>query len=222
MCRMTQRSSPRRAGSGRVLLLILLALALLFMAYVLTRPSSPASEPMPTSAATFELPASEPSSDADGFQAGEIAATLSPTSGGFEAGVATTDPTIVAQPTRKPGATPRPTRTRSTVPSPTRSLRATATPDDGLPTIAFDDLPRQAQDTIRLIDSGGPFPYHQDGSVFQNRERLLPRRPSGYYREYTVITPGESDRGARRIVAGAAGELYYTADHYDSFKRVVR
>ncbi len=101
-------------------------------------------------------------------------------------------------------------------------MQATATPDDGLPTIAFDNLPRQARDTIRLIDNGGPFPYRQDGAVFQNRERLLPSRSSGYYHEYTVITPGESDRGARRIIAGAGGELYYTADHYDSFKRVVR
>ena len=92
----------------------------------------------------------------------------------------------------------------------------------GLPVIAFAKLPRQAQDTIRLIDRGGPFPYRQDGTVFQNRERLLPRHPSGYYREYTVVTPGESDRGARRIVAGAEGELYYTADHYASFKRVAR
>lgn len=98
--------------------------------------------------------------------------------------------------------------------------RATATPSDGLATIAFEDLPRQAQDTIRLIARGGPYPYRQDGAVFQNRERLLPRQPSGYYREYTVVTPGESDRGARRIVAGAEGELYYTADHYASFKRV--
>ncbi len=90
------------------------------------------------------------------------------------------------------------------------------------PRLRFDNLPRQAQDTIRLIDRDGPFPYRQDGAVFQNRERLLPSRPSGYYREYTVVTPGESDRGARRIIAGAGGELYYTADHYDSFKRVVR
>jgi len=60
------------------------------------------------------------------------------------------------------------------------------------------------------------------GTVFYNRERLLPAKPSGYYREYTVITPGESDRGAQRIVAGAGGELYYTADHYASFVRVVR
>lgn len=93
---------------------------------------------------------------------------------------------------------------------------------DGLDTIPFDALPAEAQETIRLIERGGPFPYRQDGSIFYNRERLLPLKPNGYYREYTVVTPGEPDRGARRIVAGAGGELYYTADHYASFKRVVR
>ena len=102
--------------------------------------------------------------------------------------------------------------------------RATATPTvalSGLPTIQYDKLPVQARDTIELIQSGGPFPYRQDGAVFQNRERLLPARPNGYYHEYTVKTPGSPDRGARRIIAGGKGELYYTDDHYDSFKQVV-
>ena len=103
-----------------------------------------------------------------------------------------------------------------------RSTQAPQRASDGLPTIAFAQLPREAQETIRLIDRGGPFPYKQDGTTFGNRERLLPAQPQGYYREYTVITPGESDRGARRIVAGRGGELYYTDDHYESFKRVVR
>jgi ribonuclease T1 len=72
------------------------------------------------------------------------------------------------------------------------------------------------------IQSKGPFPYpHKDGSVFGNRERRLPEKPRGYYREYTVPTPGSPDRGARRIVVGSAGELYYTDNHYRSFKRVV-
>ncbi len=92
---------------------------------------------------------------------------------------------------------------------------------DGLPTIATSDLPPQARDTLALIASNGPFPYAKDGSVFQNREGLLPERPRGYYREYTVETPGSPDRGARRIVSGAQGELYYTSDHYASFKRIV-
>lgn len=88
-------------------------------------------------------------------------------------------------------------------------------------TIRFADLPKEAQATIALIARGGPFPYRQDGQTFQNRERILPAHPSGYYREYTAETPGSADRGARRIVAGEAGELYYTDDHYDSFRLVV-
>jgi ribonuclease T1 len=93
---------------------------------------------------------------------------------------------------------------------------------DGLPTITLDELPREALDTIAMIESGGPFPYDRDGITFQNREGLLPNRSRGFYREYTVTTPGESDRGARRIVAGEDGALYYTDDHYDSFSVVVR
>lgn len=101
--------------------------------------------------------------------------------------------------------------------------RATPIPDriDGFWTIARDDLPPEALVTIELIERGGPFPYRQDGAVFQNRERLLPRQPQGYYHEYTVETPGESDRGARRIVTGEGGDMYYTDDHYASFKRIV-
>ena len=92
----------------------------------------------------------------------------------------------------------------------------------GLPIILWNDLPPEAQETIELIDQGGPFPYDKDGSTFGNREGILPDRPHGYYKEYTVITPGSRDRGARRIVGGADGELYYTDDHYDSFREVVR
>lgn len=98
--------------------------------------------------------------------------------------------------------------------------RAPATRDDGFPAIAYGELPPEAHDTIELIERDGPFPFDKDGSVFQNRERLLPLQSVGYYREYTVITPGENDRGARRIVAGREGELYYTDDHYASFKRI--
>lgn len=83
-------------------------------------------------------------------------------------------------------------------------------------------MPREAQHTIDLIDQGGPFPYDRDGIVFQNREGLLPRQSRNYYHEYTVVTPGESDRGARRIITGNNGELFYTDDHYDSFQEVVR
>jgi ribonuclease T1 len=82
-------------------------------------------------------------------------------------------------------------------------------------------LPPEARATIALIRSGGPFPYQKDGAVFGNREGNLPRRARGYYREYTVRTPGARDRGARRIVAGRGGELYYSDDHYRRFKRVI-
>jgi ribonuclease T1 len=88
----------------------------------------------------------------------------------------------------------------------------------GLPSVSVADLPSEARHTLELIRSGGPFPYSRDGVVFQNRERLLPREKSGYYHEYTVPTPGESDRGARRIITGKAGEQYYTDDHYASFR----
>ncbi|WP_338701976.1 ribonuclease [Streptomyces sp. Q6] len=84
--------------------------------------------------------------------------------------------------------------------------------------ICYSALPSQAYDTLELIAAGGPFPYSQDGTVFQNREGVLPSRSTGYYHEYTVITPGSSDRGARRIVTGEASqEDYYTADHYATF-----
>ncbi|MGW2019838.1 ribonuclease domain-containing protein [Streptomyces sp. NPDC001927] len=87
--------------------------------------------------------------------------------------------------------------------------------------ICYSDLPSQAHDTLRLIEQGGPFPYRQDGTVFQNREGILPAHSTGYYHEYTVKTPGSSNRGARRIVTGESSqEDYYTADHYASFDLV--
>ncbi|MET9418592.1 ribonuclease domain-containing protein [Streptomyces klenkii] len=82
-------------------------------------------------------------------------------------------------------------------------------------------LPSQADDTLRLIDEGGPFPYPKDGTVFSNREGVLPKQSSGYYHEYTVKTPGSPDRGARRIVAGQGDqEDYYTGDHYATFNLI--
>ncbi|MET8131392.1 ribonuclease domain-containing protein [Streptomyces sp. NPDC005251] len=87
--------------------------------------------------------------------------------------------------------------------------------------ICYGALPSQAYDTLDLIDSGGPFPYSQDGVVFQNREGVLPSQSTGYYHEYTVITPGSSTRGARRIVTGKKTlEDYYTSDHYVTFKLI--
>lgn len=82
------------------------------------------------------------------------------------------------------------------------------------------ELPPEARQTLALIRQGGPFPYRKDGAVFQNREGLLPERPRGYYRAYTVPTPGARTRGTRRIITGGAGEFWYTADHYQSFKRI--
>ena len=82
------------------------------------------------------------------------------------------------------------------------------------------DLPQEARQTLELIKSNGPFPHRQDGTTFGNREKRLPLRANGYYREYTVKTPGAKDRGPRRIVAGNGGEFYYTEDHYRSFRRI--
>ena len=82
-------------------------------------------------------------------------------------------------------------------------------------------LPKEAIETIALIRKGGPFPHARDGIAFGNREKILPPRERGWYREYTVKTPGGRTRGARRIVAGRDGTLYYTDDHYRSFRRVV-
>lgn len=93
--------------------------------------------------------------------------------------------------------------------------------------MALLELPREAQQTEKLIRAGGPFPYAKDGLAFGNRERLLPRRERGYYREYTVPTPGARSRGARRIVCGGPkprepDACYYTDDHYASFRRIVQ
>jgi len=87
--------------------------------------------------------------------------------------------------------------------------------------IGVDSLPQEARTTLQLIESDGPFPYSKDGTVFHNYEGVLPEKPDGYYREYTVVTPGASDRGARRVVAGNKGERYYTDDHYSTFKLIV-
>lgn len=112
-------------------------------------------------------------------------------------------------------------------PAATASDTSTAPAPDAAPTSAEapaqapDWLPAEARHTLDLIRRDGPFPHRQDGTVFQNREGRLPARPNGYYREYTVRTPGVSHRGARRIVTGGRPPevYYYTADHYGSFRR---
>ena len=95
---------------------------------------------------------------------------------------------------------------------------------DALPEITAHELPAEARDVLARIGHGGPFAYERDGVVFGNRERILPSRPRGYYHEYTVRTPGERSRGARRIVCGgprtAPDACFYTDDHYQSFKRI--
>ncbi len=107
---------------------------------------------------------------------------------------------------------------RSTSSSPSSTDAAS-----GLPVVRLAALPPEAGRTVELIDAGGPFPEpDHDGGTFGNREDLLPDRPMGYYREYTVPTPGVEHRGARRIVAGDGDELYWTDDHYSSFSLIRR
>jgi ribonuclease T1 len=99
--------------------------------------------------------------------------------------------------------------------------------DTATSTIVISELPVQGRNMVKLIYQGGPFRYDKDGSVFGNRERLLPASNRSYYREYTVQTPGERSRGARRIVCGGfvptvPDACYYTDDHYASFRRIVQ
>lgn len=116
------------------------------------------------------------------------------------------------------------TPTDTTATAPVANDRATPTPGTGGSDIADNDpsLPAEAQETLRLIQAGGPFPYDRDGVVFGNFEGRLPKQRRGYYHEYTVPTPGLSHRGARRIVTGGEPprEFWYTDDHYESFRRV--
>ena len=110
-----------------------------------------------------------------------------------------------------------PSNGSTAAPAPTRPA---VDPASGLATIAAADLPSEASRVLAAMAAGGPFTYSQDGTVFSNREGILPNQASGYYHEYTVPTPGSSDRGARRIVTGGAGEAYYTANHYATFLRI--
>lgn len=117
-------------------------------------------------------------------------------------------------------ASPAPSR-----PAPSRPAQAAPAPaqnnPSALPAIRESQLPAEGRRVLALIRAGGPYRYSQDDQAFGNFEGILPRRDRGYYREYTVPTPGESDRGARRIVAGADGEKYYTGDHYESFSFIM-
>mgnify|MGYP005846001143 CR=1 FL=1 len=104
--------------------------------------------------------------------------------------------------------------------SPARTTAPAWSAQDGSKEITFAQLPPEGRHTLILIRQGGPFPYSKDGATFGNREGLLPSQPRGYYREFTVPTPGLEHRGARRIVAGRGGDYWYTEDHYRSFRRI--
>lgn len=99
---------------------------------------------------------------------------------------------------------------------------ASTDPESGLAWVEVEELPDEAEETLELIDAGGPFPHERDGVVFGNYEGVLPEEPRGHYREYTVPTPGLAHRGARRIVAGGDDAYYWTEDHYESFERIAR
>jgi ribonuclease T1 len=112
--------------------------------------------------------------------------------------------------------------TAAPAPAPAAVAPAQASCGDtsGFQQVALSSLPSQATDTVNLIKAGGPYPYPEDGEVFDNREGILPACDSGYYHEYTVDTPGSPTRGTRRIITGQGGEYFYTDDHYASFKLV--
>lgn len=116
--------------------------------------------------------------------------------------------------TAEPGAQTGSTRSVPQQPRPSAVPRDSG----GLGSVSVSQLPPEGRHTLELIRAGGPYPYSRDGVVFQNREGILPREKGGWYHEYTVPTPGEGDRGARRIIAGRDGKLYYTDDHYASFR----
>ncbi|GAB3623423.1 ribonuclease domain-containing protein [Mariniluteicoccus endophyticus] len=120
---------------------------------------------------------------------------------------------------RKVSTSPEASRTRGG----TTRTTAGIDPDTGLPWVEQSALPKEAQQVLAQIDRGGPYAYDKDGSTFGNLEGRLPKKQRGYYKEYTVKTPGEGDRGARRIVTGAGDtQFFWTDDHYETFARVRR
>lgn len=214
------RSTPRRGGAFSPLFIVVVIAVVLWM--FLSRPQSAPETGAPPSATEISTAESNTVEGSATALAPEADAPAPPAATSETAVVdapgsalpAADAPAALSTPTKASTHTPKPATPTA---APTRGPPATI---DGLPVITVGELPRQALDTLALIERGGPFPFDRDGITFQNRERLLPRQPAGYYREYTVITPGASTRGARRIVAGEAGELYYTDDHYASFSRI--
>jgi ribonuclease T1 len=108
----------------------------------------------------------------------------------------------------------------TTTPHTTTTLTKGCTAPAGVAVVTAERLPAEARTTLGEIAAGPPYRFQRDGVVFQNRERLLPRQASGYYREFTVVTPGSNDRGARRIIVGDCGDRWYTDDHYVTFRLI--
>lgn len=105
---------------------------------------------------------------------------------------------------------------------PQKPLQNEPTKTEGFAKVSINDLPKEASVVLIKINSGTSFRNKKDGAVFKNYERILPKKPDGYYKEYTVITPGSRTRGTRRLITGSNGEIYYTDDHYKTFKEVMR
>ncbi|GAA2202803.1 ribonuclease domain-containing protein [Sinomonas flava] len=130
-------------------------------------------------------------------------------------------PSSVASPSGSASPAVRPSSPAPQRTTPPAAARSAVANPSGLAEVRASQLPREARETLALIAKGGPYPYERDGVVFGNFEGILPSRQRGYYHEYTVPTPGEADRGARRIVAGDGGDTYYTDDHYESFRFIL-
>ncbi len=219
---MARRESPTQRNLRILVLGALLILALGLATLALMRPLPPTPLPAAAASPTAAQPALQ-TTVTPHQEPVEAAATVAVTAGlspqasttPVRTAVRSSPSALVGRPSATP--TPRPSGAATAGELPI----ATPLPNDRMRTIRLDQLPTEAHDTLRLIAAGGPFPYRQDGAVFENREGRLPRRPAGYYREYTVVTPGSADRGARRLVRGNQGELYYTDDHYNSFRRVI-
>ena len=202
---MTKQTKPRARSTQSTLWLVVLLLLLAFYFFYTRQAPPPATAP-PGATPTVTMTAGDA---APATEAQPASAAVAPAAGTDAALADGSSAAVTAQPQAAPRGA-RPTATRA----PPALI-------DGLPTMAAAELPPAALDTLALIESDGPFPFSRDGVVFQNRERLLPRQSEGYYHEYTVITPGSSDRGARRIITGETGERYYTDDHYASFFVIV-